>query len=192
MHLVDRLFRAVSVFSESFRSTNNQINPARQSRSELLFLTAMLQPLNLPPHPFKIIDDNGRLTLFDDIRKKFIILTPEEWVRQHFVQYLINHKGYPKSLIKLEGGLKLHGNARRTDIAVFNTAGERMLLVECKAPSVNITQKAFDQVARYNMVHKVSLLAVSNGLSHFYCQIDHASECYQFIEDLPRYRPDQQ
>ncbi len=192
MHLVDRLFRAVSVFSESFRSTNNQINPARQSRSELLFLTAMLQPLNLPPYPFKIIDDNGRLTLFDDIRKKFIILTPEEWVRQHFVQYLINHKGYPKSLIKLEGGLKLHGNARRTDIAVFNTAGERMLLVECKAPSVNITQKAFDQVARYNMVHKVSLLAVSNGLSHFYCQIDYVSESYQFIEDLPRYRPDQQ
>jgi hypothetical protein len=152
----------------------------------------MLQPLNLPPHPFKIVEDHGRLTLFDDIRKKYIILTPEEWVRQHFVQYMINHKGYPKSLIKLEGGLKLHGNARRTDIVVFNTAGEKILLVECKAPSVSITQKVFDQVARYNMVHKVPLLAVSNGLNHYYCRIDLPGESYQFIEDLPKYQPDQQ
>lgn len=152
----------------------------------------MLQPLNLPPYPFKIIEDNGRLTLFDDIRKKHIILTPEEWVRQHFVQYLINQKGYPKALIKLEGGLKLYGNAKRTDIVVFNTSGEKMLLIECKAPSVNINQKVFDQVARYNMVHKVSLLAVSNGLSHYYCQIDLVNKSYQFIEDLPKFRPDPQ
>jgi hypothetical protein len=148
----------------------------------------MLQPLQLPPYPFKIIEDNGRLILFDEIRKKHIIITPEEWVRQHFVQYLINQKGYPKTLIKLEGGLKLHGNARRTDIVVFNPFGEKILLIECKAPSVNIDQKVFDQVARYNMVHKVAWLAVSNGLTHYYCCIDFLNETYQFIENLPDYK----
>src|ERR1700748_1105098 len=147
----------------------------------------MLQPLELPPYPFKIIEQDGRLTLFDDIRKKHIIITPEEWVRQHFVQYLINQKGYPKSLIRLEGGLKLHGNARRTDIVVFSTSGEKILLIECKAPSVKIDQKVFDQVARYNMVHKVSLLAVSNGMEHYYCRINFESRDYKFIEELPNY-----
>jgi len=148
----------------------------------------MLQPLQLPPYPFKIIEDEGILTIFDEIRKKHIIITPEEWVRQHFVQFLINQKGYPKALIKLEGGLKLHGKARRTDIVVFNPKGERMLLIECKAPSVNIDQKVFDQVARYNMVHKVSLLAVSNGLEHYYCRIDFEKQDYSFIRELPNYR----
>ncbi|HVS92510.1 MAG TPA: type I restriction enzyme HsdR N-terminal domain-containing protein [Mucilaginibacter sp.] len=148
----------------------------------------MLQPLKLPPYPFKITDHDGKLTLFDEIRKKHIVLTPEEWVRQHFVQFLINQKGYPRSLIRLEGGLKLHGMQRRTDIVVFNSAGERILIVECKSPDVGITQKVFDQVARYNMVHKVSILAVSNGLDHYYCTIDFAGGKYQFIEDLPAYR----
>src|SRR5215475_11226689 len=107
----------------------------------------MLQPLRLPPYPFKITEQEGKLTLFDEIRKKHIILTPEEWVRQHFVQYLINQKGYPKTLIRLEGGLKLMGKPKRTDIIVFNPLGERILLIECKAPSVNINQNVFDQVA---------------------------------------------
>jgi hypothetical protein len=147
----------------------------------------MLQPLNLPPYPFKISDDNGTLTLFDEIRKKTIIITPEEWVRQHFVQYLIKQKNYPRSLIKLEGGLKLNTLQKRTDIVVFNPAGQRILMVECKAPSVTIDQKTFDQIARYNMVHKVSLLAVSNGLQHYYCTIDHEKCAYQFIEELPGY-----
>ena len=147
----------------------------------------MLQPLELPPYPFKIIDEDGRLMLFDEIRKKHILITPEEWVRQHFVQYLINQKGYPRSLIKLEGGLKLHGKAKRTDIVVFNLLGEKILLIECKAPSVKIDQKVFDQVARYNMVHKVSLLAVSNGMQHYYCRIDFGNRDYRFIEELPHY-----
>lgn len=148
----------------------------------------MLQPLQLPPYPFKIVEENGKLSLFDDIRKKYIQITPEEWVRQHFVQYLINQKGYPKTLIKLEGGLKLHGKARRTDIVVFNSSGERILLIECKAPAVSISQKVFDQAARYNMVHKVSILCVTNGLNHYYCRIDFEQQSYQFIEQLPEYR----
>ncbi|TWR29376.1 type I restriction enzyme HsdR N-terminal domain-containing protein [Mucilaginibacter pallidiroseus] len=148
----------------------------------------MLQPLNLPPYPFKITDDNGKLTLFDELRKRTIIITPEEWVRQHFVQYLIRHKNYPKSLIKLEGGLRLNGLAKRTDIVVFNSAGERILLVECKAPSVAISQATFDQAARYNMVHKVKFMAVSNGLQHYYCNIDFNKENYTFLQELPDYK----
>ncbi len=148
----------------------------------------MLQPLNLPPYPFRITDHNGQLTVFDEIRKKQIIITPEEWVRQHFVQYLINQKNYPKSLIKLEGGLTLHGLAKRTDIVVFNRDGQKTLLIECKAPSVNISQKVFDQVARYNMVHRVNYIAVSNGLNHVYCHIDINNKQYSFIEELPDYK----
>ena len=147
----------------------------------------LLQPLELPPYAFKISDKNGQLTLFDEIRKKHIVITPEEWVRQHFVQYLINQKKYPKTLIKLEGGHKLHGMAKRTDIVVFNSDGKKILLVECKAPSVDIDQKTFDQVARYNMVHSVSLLAVTNGLQHYFCRIDFEKRDYIFIEELPDY-----
>ncbi|MDB5130407.1 MAG: hypothetical protein JWR02_156 [Mucilaginibacter sp.] len=145
----------------------------------------LLLPLQLPPYPFKINEQNGQLTLFDVIRKKNIVITPEEWVRQHFVQYLIRQKHYPKTLIKLEGGHKLNGMPKRSDIVVYNSAGEKILLVECKAPSVAVDQKAFDQVARYNMVHKVKLLAVSNGLQHYYCRIDFEKQAYQFIADLP-------
>lgn len=146
-----------------------------------------LQPLNLPPHPFKITEVNGQLTLFDEIRKKTIIITPEEWVRQHFVQYLIKQKKYPKTLIKLEGGHRLHGKAKRSDIVVYNKAGEKVLLVECKAPGVAITQKVFEQIARYNMVHKIELLAVTNGLEHYYCIIDFDNSSYRFVQDLPEY-----
>jgi len=147
----------------------------------------LLQPLNLPPYPFKISDDNGQLTLFDEIRKKHIVITPEEWVRQHFVQYLINQKKYPKTLIKLEGGLRLHGMAKRTDIVVFNNTGDKILMIECKAPVVAINQKVFDQIARYNMTHKIALLAVSNGLQHYYCRIDLENKTYKFIPELPAY-----
>ena len=160
--------------------------------SEFLLLISakmdQLQPLNLPPYPFKIRDDNGQLTLFDEIRKKNIIITPEEWVRQHFLQYLIRQKNYPKTLIKLEGGHRLNGMQKRSDILVFNPAGEKILLVECKAPSVNINQNVFDQVARYNIVHKIALLAVTNGLDHHYCQINFAEQNYKFIAELPDYR----
>ncbi|WP_295652894.1 type I restriction enzyme HsdR N-terminal domain-containing protein [uncultured Mucilaginibacter sp.] len=151
----------------------------------------MLQPLNLPPHPFKLTERDGQLFLFDEIRKKEILLTPEEWVRQHFIQYLIKEKNYPRSLIKLEGGLKLNGQPKRTDIVLFNNKGEKILLVECKAPSVKITQQVFDQVARYNWVHRVPLLAVTNGLEHYYCKIDFDNERFDFIPELEPYTSNQ-
>jgi len=152
-----------------------------------LRLMDLLTPLELPPYPFKITDHDGQLTLFDVIRKKNIVLTPEEWVRQHFVQYLILQKKYPKSLIKLEGGHKLHGQAKRSDIIVYNTTGEKILLVECKAPSVAIDQHVFDQVARYNMVHKVRLVAVTNGLQHYFCRVNFDDNSYRFVVELPAY-----
>jgi hypothetical protein len=147
----------------------------------------LLVPLQLPPYPFKITDEDGQLSMFDVIRKRKIIITPEEWVRQHFVQYLINQKKYPKTLIKLEGGHKLNGMPKRTDIVVYNTAGEKILLVECKAPSITIDQKTFDQVARYNMAHRIKIIAVTNGLQHYYCRIDFDAGNYKFLEDLPAY-----
>lgn len=156
-------------------------------RKPVLLQMDLLQPLNLPPYPFKITELNGQLTLFDTIRKKSIIITPEEWVRQHFVQYLINQKHYPKALIKLEGGHKLSGMARRTDIVVYSPEGIKILLVECKAPSVAIDQKTFDQIGRYNMVQKAQLLAVSNGLEHYYIRIDFKTKTSEFLSDLPGY-----
>ncbi|CAM3679075.1 type I restriction enzyme HsdR N-terminal domain-containing protein [Mucilaginibacter galii] len=147
----------------------------------------LLLPLALPPYPFKLTDQNGQLFIFDEIRKKQIMLTPEEWVRQHFVQYLIRVKGYPKSLIKLEGGLRLHGMQKRSDIVVFNAQGQKILMVECKAPDVVIDQKVFDQIARYNITHRIKILAVTNGLQHYYCSIDFENSAYQFLEQPPDY-----
>ncbi|GAB2693326.1 type I restriction enzyme HsdR N-terminal domain-containing protein [Mucilaginibacter koreensis] len=148
----------------------------------------LLQPLNLPPHPFRLTEHEGRLYIFDELRKKELLLTPEEWVRQHFIQFLIKEKGYPKGLIKVEGGLKLNHMPRRTDIVVYNRQGEKILLVECKAPEVNITQAVFDQIARYNMVHRVPLLSVSNGLQHYFCTVNITEKSYRFIEGLPPYQ----
>ena len=144
-------------------------------------------PLNLPAYPFKIKQDASVTYIFDELRKKYLVLTPEEWVRQHIVQFIIKEKGYPKSLIKLEGGLKLNSLKKRTDIVVFNSSGEKILLVECKAPSVKITQKTFDQLARYNIIHKVPLLFVSNGMQHYVCKIDVLGQNYQFVENLPQF-----
>ncbi len=143
--------------------------------------------LNLPDYPFKIKQEDKAVYIFDDIRKKFLVLTPEEWVRQHFVQYLIREKGYPKTCIRMEGGLKLNSLQKRTDIVLFNNSGEKVLMVECKAPSIKISQDTFDQIARYNIIHKVPLLAVSNGLQHYYCEIDHVNRDYKFLQELPSY-----
>ena len=145
-------------------------------------------PLNFPHYPFKIKHENGNTLIFDEIRKKYLVLSPEEWVRQHIVQFIIREKSYPKSLIKLEGGLKLNTLQKRTDIVVYDNTGQKILLVECKAPSVKITQKAFDQIARYNSIHKIPLLFVSNGLEHYVCSIDVEAASYTFLHDLPAYQ----
>jgi hypothetical protein len=144
--------------------------------------------LNLPDYPFKIKQSGRDTFIYDEIRKKFLVLTPEEWVRQHFVQYLIHQKKYPKTCIRVEGGLKLNSLQKRTDIVVFNLSGEMILMVECKAPHVKISQDTFDQIARYNLVHKTPLLAVSNGMQHFFSEIDFEERNYKFISELPSFK----
>lgn len=143
--------------------------------------------LNLPEYPFKITLKDNRHFIFDEIRKKHLVLTPEEWVRQHFIQYLILEKKFPKALIQIEGGLSLNRLQKRSDIVIFNTSGERLMVIECKAPSVNITQAVFDQASRYNSVYKARWLVVTNGLKHCYAQIDHIAERFQFSPELPEY-----
>ena len=142
-------------------------------------------PLNLPHYAFKLSQKDDVVFVFDELRKKDLVLTPEEWVRQHFVQYLIHQKKYPKTLIKLEGGLKLNNLQKRTDILIFDKAGEPCVLVECKATSVKIDQRVFDQAARYNMIHKVKYLVVSNGLQHYCCALNYENNTYQFLKELP-------
>jgi type I site-specific restriction endonuclease len=142
-------------------------------------------PLNLPHFPFKLSQKDDVIFIFDELRKKDLVLTPEEWVRQHFVKYLIIQKKYPKTLIKLEGGLKLNKLQKRTDILIFDNAGKPCVLVECKATFIKIDQSVFDQAARYNMIHKVKYLVISNGLQHFCCELNYETNTYQFLPELP-------
>ncbi len=144
--------------------------------------------LNLPPYPFKLSEQEGVIYVFDELRKKKLVLTPEEWVRQHFIQFLMLQKKYPKTLFKLEGGLKLNKLQKRTDIIVFNKEGKADILVECKATTVKIDQKVFDQAARYNMIHRVNYLLVTNGLEHYCCKMDYINNTYLFLAELPVYQ----
>lgn len=144
--------------------------------------------LNFPTYPFRFKNSENKVSIFDEIRKKFIILTPEEWVRQHVVHYLINEKKYPKSLINVEKVLTINKLRRRYDVVVFNPDGSIHILVECKAPEVKISQATFDQIARYNMTMKARFLNVTNGLNHYYCQMDFENEKYEFLQSLPDYK----
>jgi hypothetical protein len=144
-------------------------------------------PLAFPPYSFKLKEDGHVLFIFDEVRKKFLVLTPEEWVRQHVVQFLIQEKKVPKGLIQLEGGLTYNGLQKRSDVLVFNASGEKVLLVECKASNVKISQDTFDQIARYNFVHRVPWLLVSNGLAHYCCLLNWEQSSYQFVPELPVY-----
>ena len=146
--------------------------------------------LNFPTYPFKLKQESGKTFIFDELRKRFLVLTPEEWVRQHLVKFLIEEKKYPRTLIQLEGGLKLNTLRKRSDLLLFNALGEKIMLVECKAPSVKITQGTFDQVARYNFVHRVRWLVVSNGLQHFCCEVDFEKGSYAFREEIPAFEGD--
>jgi hypothetical protein len=146
-----------------------------------------MQPLNLPTYSFKIKSSENKYFIFDIIRKKYLVLTPEEWVRQHIIHYLIAEKNYPISLIAVEKKLTINKLTKRTDILVFNAKGSPHIIVECKAPSIKITQEAFDQIARYNLKLEANYLIVTNGLTHFYAYMDLEKECYVFLENIPKY-----
>ena len=143
----------------------------------------MLQ-LNFPNYTFKIKNIENEDYIFDEIRKKYIKLTKEEWVRQNCVNFLVKEKKFPQILINVEKTLKINKLSKRYDIVVYNSDGSIKLLVECKSPEIKITQKTFDQIAIYNMSLKADLLMVTNGINHYYCKIDYENQCYKFINDI--------
>ena len=146
----------------------------------------MLQ-LNLPIFQPKLKKTDGELHIFDQIRKRYLLLTPEEWVRQNFLNYLINHKGYPLSLMENEAMIKLNNMTRRCDTVVYNNKLEPLVIVEYKRPEITINQDVFNQIVRYNIVLRVDYLIVSNGLSHFCCKMNYEDQTYLFLEEIPEY-----
>ncbi len=146
-----------------------------------------MQELNLPSYSFKIQIENGKEQIFDFIRKKYVVLTPEEWVRQNFIQYLINEKKYPASLMAIEKKLLINKQPQRFDLVIYNRNGNPNSVVEFKAPSVKITQKTFDQAVRYNMALRVKCIMISNGLQHFACKIDYEKNSYSFLKEIPSF-----
>lgn len=146
-----------------------------------------MQKLNFPSFSFRFKNSENKTAIFDEIRKKFIILTPEEWVRQHVIQYLLQDKNYPKSYINIEKLIKINSLNKRYDIIVYQPNGKIYLLIECKAPEVAITQQTFDQIARYNLVLNAKYLMVTNGLNHYFCKMDFENEKYIFLKELPNY-----
>ncbi|MBP6073549.1 MAG: type I restriction enzyme HsdR N-terminal domain-containing protein [Flavobacterium sp.] len=147
-----------------------------------------MKKLNFPTYSFRFKNSENNVAIFDEIRKKFILLTPEEWVRQHTLHYLIQDKNYPKSHINVEKLIKINTLNKRYDIVVFQPNGEIFLLIECKAPEVAISQQTFDQIARYNLTLKAKYLMLTNGINHYFCQMDFENEKYIFLKELPEYK----
>ncbi|MBQ7691745.1 MAG: type I restriction enzyme HsdR N-terminal domain-containing protein [Muribaculaceae bacterium] len=144
--------------------------------------------LNLPEADFNVKkNEDGQLVIFDSLRKRFVALTPEEWVRQHFVHYLSTERNYPTALMANEVSLSQNGIKRRCDTLVADRQGQPLVIVEYKAPSVQVSQATFDQIVRYNLVFHARYLMVSNGLNHYCCQIDYATGSYAFLGDIPDY-----
>ena len=145
------------------------------------------EKLNLPELNYKLKQKDEQYEIFDLIRKKYVLLTPEEWVRQHFVNYLINHQHYPKSMIQVEREIIYNNLSKRFDVVVYDQMGEPFMLVECKAASVKLSQETFAQAATYNLNLKSNYLVISNGKQHFCCKIEHKLKKYDFVSQLPAY-----
>lgn len=143
--------------------------------------------LNLPQYSIKIGGTKEKPTIFDILRRKFVALSPEEWVRQHFIHYLIEHKGYPQAYLANETELHIGAKKLRCDSVLYNNVFQPRMIIEYKAPSVAITQKVFDQISVYNMLLHVDYLVVSNGLCHYCCKMDYANQKYLFLDDIPNY-----
>jgi type I site-specific restriction endonuclease len=143
--------------------------------------------LNLPQYSFRIKEKLEKKLIFDNFRRRWVALTPEEWVRQNFVQYLTEVKHFPPSLVAIERSLRINQRDFRTDIVLFSKTGNPLVVVECKAPEVKISQQVFDQIARYNLDLRVSYLIVTNGLSHYCCRFDQQQLSYTFLAEIPDY-----
>ncbi|HZH73866.1 MAG TPA: type I restriction enzyme HsdR N-terminal domain-containing protein [Mariniphaga sp.] len=146
-----------------------------------------MHQLNLPPYEHKIIERGSKKYIFDIVRRRYVLLTPEEWVRQNFMQYLLIEKKYPVALMAVEKQLTINGKLFRFDLVVYRRNGTPLLIAEFKAPGVKISQAAFDQVVRYNMALKVERVLVSNGLQHYICEIDYTENNYKYLKEIPEY-----
>ncbi len=143
--------------------------------------------LNLPQYEIKISEKDGKRMIFDFLRRKYVALTPEEWVRQHFVHFLIEHKGYPKGLIGNEIELQIGAKRLRCDSILYNKMAQPQMIIEYKAPTIPIQQKVFQQISTYNLLLKVDYLIVSNGIQHYCCKMDYNNQKCLFLEDIPEY-----
>ncbi|MDO5342912.1 MAG: type I restriction enzyme HsdR N-terminal domain-containing protein [Bacteroidia bacterium] len=141
--------------------------------------------LNLPIFNVKIQRKNEKTYIFDFLRKKYVALTPEEWVRQHFTHYLVNDLNYPSGLLANETQIRVGNTVKRCDTVLYNNSLQALMIVEYKAPNVDISQRVFDQISRYNMVLHVDYLTVSNGLQHYCCKMDYENHTYKFLQHIP-------
>jgi hypothetical protein len=146
-----------------------------------------MQKLNFPEYLFKLKEENKRTQIFDNVRKKYVVLTPEEWVRQHIITFLINEKKFPASLIAIEVSLNRGSKKQRGDVVIYANDGKPRMIIECKAPEVKITQDTFYQIARYNAPLKMDYLVVSNGITHFCCKMDYEKGEHIFVKEIPLY-----
>jgi hypothetical protein len=144
--------------------------------------------LNLPSYDAKIRKNGSLMEIYDPLRRKYVALTPEEWVRQHFVNWLISDKEYPTSLMANEAGIKLNSLTRRCDTVVYDQHLDPLMIIEYKESNISITQDVFDQVVRYNTVLKVPYIVVSNGVNHYCCKMNYEKQSYDFLTDIPNYR----
>ena len=147
-----------------------------------------MEPLNLPTYFFRLKEDRGKKYIFDEIRRRFVLLTPEEWVRQHVVNYLVTCKKFPRPLISVEKGFSQNRNRQRYDLLIYNNLGNPLMIVECKAPGMEINQHVFDQAGRYNNRHKASYMLITNGMKHYCCVINLVNKQYSFLQDIPDYK----
>ena len=144
--------------------------------------------LNLPEYPLRIrTKKDGKQEIHDPVRRRFVRLTPEEWVRQHFINFLVHHHGFPASLIHVEASLRYNRLSKRSDIVIYGKHGKPMMAVECKAPSVEITRNVFEQLAMYNFTLKVPYLVLTNGIQNYICRMEPEKQGYTFLEDFPAY-----
>ena len=146
-----------------------------------------MMPLNLPPIEVRTKSVNGKQKIWDFLRCRFVALTPEEWVRQHFTSFLIHEKGYSPTLMANEVCIELNGMSRRCDTVLYSKDLTPRMIIEYKRPDVRITQRVFSQICRYNLVMHVDYLIVSNGMEHYCCRMDYEHQAYTFLEHIPRY-----
>ncbi len=146
-----------------------------------------LTQLNLPPYPVRLAGTSERPTIFDVLRRRYVALTPEEWVRQHFVQFLINQKGYPQTLLANEVKLQVGDKRLRADTVLYDRSLQPRMIVEYKAPTIALTQRVFEQISVYNLLLHVDYLIVSNGLEHYCCRMNYEANSYEFLADIPEH-----